>query len=139
MSEKTLCPNSKDIIYQHIDGEVILLNLKNGNYFSLDNIGVLVWESVVRSIPCRVLADVLRSVLLNDTEKILSSINQLYKDLQDEGLACNCEQPSKEIRKYILSWIHALNNGQCRHVPAVLNSYKNIQEKYAHPCGIKEN
>ena len=36
-----------DVIFRLLDGEAVLLNLKTGNYFGLDQIGTRAWELIL--------------------------------------------------------------------------------------------
>jgi hypothetical protein len=43
-----LRPHTEEVAAKGIDGEAILINLSNGIYYSLDNVGGLIWELIDR-------------------------------------------------------------------------------------------
>ena len=44
--ETRLRPNEEEVAAKVIDGEAILINLSNGMYYSMDEVGGLVWEMI---------------------------------------------------------------------------------------------
>lgn len=40
--------NAPYIVHETIEGETIIMNLKDGNYYSFDGIGPLVWELIIK-------------------------------------------------------------------------------------------
>lgn len=40
--------NTPEIVHETIEGEVVIINLENGNYYSLDGIGASIWDSIGR-------------------------------------------------------------------------------------------
>jgi len=41
-----LLPNEKEVAAKVMDGEAIIINLANGTYYSMDNVGGLIWEMI---------------------------------------------------------------------------------------------
>ncbi|MCF8297447.1 MAG: PqqD family protein [Saprospiraceae bacterium] len=131
--------NEKDVIFELIDGEIVLLNLTNGNYYTIDGLGVLIWGLIIKS---------------GDSEKIIEYIFKLYKN------SVKIELVKKIVLVFIDELINAkllsivdekqLKSGLKIHLdfndnvlPAfkkpILQSYQQMQEKYAHPSGIKRS
>ncbi len=131
-------PNTGDIIFQEIESEIILLNLKNGNYFSLDNIGVLIWDCVLKHIP----SDILISTLLMHTKEakneLIEASARVFEELLKEGLSLPHDVAADDSDNFREYFAKKISESNFNLIPPVLNSYKNIQEKYAHPCGVKE-
>jgi hypothetical protein len=138
LTDITYKPNTDDIIYQEIDGEIILLNLKNGNYFSLDNLGALIWKAVCEEISVNLIMSVLSEISPAEKVQIVFSVSELFELLLIEDLIVESDKHNADEQCFnrLLNNSFASPNFQFK--PAKLNSYKNIQEKYAHPCGIKE-
>ena len=130
--------NDAEIIHETIDGEVILLNLTNGNYFSLDNIGVLIWDMITHSCPVEILSKALLEFDPNIKTVIAPSLKKVLSQMLEEELIVPSEDHTPLNRKEIISsLISRLMDGTIRFVPPVLHMYKDIQEKYAHPAGVK--
>jgi hypothetical protein len=138
MSHTSYAPNTADCIFQNIDNEIIILNLKNGNYFSLDNLGVLVWEMITQSLPLDSMSVLFSGLPSVAAAEISSSIANLLEDMQREGLILACEPSSGDATLFVATAQTAISEGRVCVKPLVLNAYKHIQEKYAHPCGVKE-
>lgn len=138
MSHRSYSPNATDCIFQNIDGEIILLYRKNGNYFSLDNMGVLVWEMICNCFPLDVLEEILVALPPSTAAELRPSIATLIEEMETEGLILPCEPSTMEFASFVESALTAINDGRIGTMAVKLNSYKNIQEKYAHPCGVKE-
>ena len=56
--ESSLRPND-DVLFQELQGESVLLNLKTGVYFGLDAVGTRVWELLDQPRPLSDVLDVL--------------------------------------------------------------------------------
>lgn len=138
MDKQIFKPNSPDVIYQLIEGEYILLNRDNGNYFSLDNLGVFAWDCVINSIPVKVFKEAVASLSEGVSEEIIRSAINIFKEFQKEGLAVSTDKGSNDYKDFLNRIKEKTENGEIEIKPVKLHSYKNIQEKYAHPCGIKE-
>jgi hypothetical protein len=41
-----LCPNDAEVAAKVMDGEAIIINLSNGMYYSMDEVGGLIWEMI---------------------------------------------------------------------------------------------
>ncbi|MDT8308617.1 MAG: hypothetical protein RQ866_03745 [Bacteroidales bacterium] len=138
MPTKAFIPNNTEIIFQLIDGEYILLNLTNGNYFSLDNIGVLIWDCVINAVPQDVFIDVIYECLPKKNIEIVKSVELVFAALLLEGLSMPCNTPSSDYENFIERIKKTISSDALALKPATLHAYKFIQEKYAHPCGVKK-
>lgn len=47
-SHQRLCPNESEVAAKVIDGEVIIIRLSDGLYYSISGVGCLVWELIER-------------------------------------------------------------------------------------------
>jgi len=81
-----LRPNTEEVAFESVDGEVILINVTKGTYYSIDGVGGVAWEliehgSTAEAICEHVLAhyDVAADVARPDLERFLAA-------LVDEGL-----------------------------------------------------
>ena len=131
--------NDAEIINETIDGEVMLLNLTNGNYFSLDNVGVLIWEIITQKYPVEALIKSITSYDVNSKGIMETSIQKVVSQMLEEGLIVHCDDDKNPLDQvsYINEVLSKLKEGTIRYEIPVLHMYKDIQEKYAHPCGVK--
>lgn len=78
--------NSSKVINQTIDGEVIIVNLDSGSYYSLDKVGADIWELIESgATPGDVIETVTRRYDGGRAD-IEGAVNQLLADLHQEGL-----------------------------------------------------
>ena len=78
--------NSPKVVHEMIDGEVVIVNLDRGDYYSLVKAGADIWEELTKGI-ARV--DILENMVARyDTsrEDMESAINELIEKLQLEEL-----------------------------------------------------
>ena len=67
-------PNEREVSHDTIDGEVILIHLRSGIYYSIEKIGAWIWSCIVEGAAFG---------------EILSSLNNVYseKDSLEEGVS----------------------------------------------------
>lgn len=46
MKNEVITPNTPNVVSEDFDGEIILVNLTNGNYYSLRNSGARIWKLI---------------------------------------------------------------------------------------------
>lgn len=75
--------NKKNIITNEIDGEVVMLSIDKGEYYNLDSVGSVIWESLgeaeyVETLIKRLIDiyDGEESVMTEQTIKILSVLRE---------------------------------------------------------------
>lgn len=73
--------NSKEITYRIIDREAVILNLKTGNYYSLNATGTFVWMLLENRIGIEDLANRLVEEFGIDIKIALRDTKLLLKDL----------------------------------------------------------
>jgi coenzyme PQQ synthesis protein D (PqqD) len=64
--------NSPDVIYETIEGEVILIDLKTGTYYSLRGVGAAIWQGIVAGA---------------DDERIVVELRRRYDAAEDQTAA----------------------------------------------------
>ncbi|MGE5042397.1 MAG: PqqD family protein [Candidatus Levyibacteriota bacterium] len=77
-----------DIVYDTIDGEVILLDIENGNYYQLKNEAVRVWEAIENKkiISVSQIAESLSKNSGYSPDEILQSIGNFIDQLHAEHI-----------------------------------------------------
>jgi hypothetical protein len=77
---------SQDQVSSDLAGESVILNLKNGTYYGLNELGSVIWESIQEP---KTVADICGNILQDyevDAEACLSSVQALLIDLVDAQL-----------------------------------------------------
>lgn len=78
--------NAPHVVHDTIEGETILINLKNGNYYSFDKYGSFIWEILEKNGDPEILAIVISDIFNLEKEKTKSEIDIFISDLLMENL-----------------------------------------------------
>ncbi len=74
------------ISHETIDGEAVIINLDNGNYYSLDGVGADIWNLIDSGANTDHISELIANNYEIDKNESESSINKLIVDLLNEGL-----------------------------------------------------
>jgi hypothetical protein len=78
--------NSPNVIHETIEGEVVLIDLKTGTYYSLRGVGAAIWEDLVAGAGADEIAGDLRRRYDASDDQIADAVQTLIRELEDEGL-----------------------------------------------------
>ena len=79
-------PNEEHVAAKVMDGEAILINLSNGMYYSMGEIGGLVWALVEQGASVREMADLISDRLGVAAEGVVTDVDALVAELLQEEL-----------------------------------------------------
>jgi hypothetical protein len=77
---------NQEVIHQTIDGEVIIVNLGSGNYYSLDKIGALIWNYIEKN---ESVGEMINNIYINydcTIQELRDAVSELISSLMDEKL-----------------------------------------------------
>lgn len=77
---------SDDVIFQPLQDEIVLLNMKTQQYFALDDVGSDMWRSLLKYGDTDAVANTLTAVYEVEKEKLLIDLNGLVERLLAAGL-----------------------------------------------------
>lgn len=77
---------SEQVLFQEIEGEAVLLNLKNEQYFGLNEIGTRLWHLLAENEETANLLTHLQSEYEVDEETLKNDLSVLINDLKTQGL-----------------------------------------------------
>jgi hypothetical protein len=86
MPDKRFALNDNECASKVIDGEAVIINLSNGTYYSLENVGAHVWELLGNGLP---IARIVESVTAHydvTREQAVADVQQLIDELIAEKL-----------------------------------------------------
>lgn len=86
-------PNESGIASEVLDGEAIMLNLSNGNYYSLNHVGGLVWEGIMRGASIAEIVAAVTRVYDVSPEVVERDLERLFTELEQEDLIRATDQP----------------------------------------------
>lgn len=78
--------NSPKVVHETIDGEVVLVNLEKGDYFSLVKVGAEIWDALTRGLSRENIVSEIMQRYNGDRETIEQAVNVLIEELQSEEL-----------------------------------------------------
>lgn len=78
--------NSPSVIHETIDGEVILIDLKTGTYYSLRGVGAAIWQGIVRGADSEQIAGDLQNRYDATEDQTAAAVDNLVVELEREGL-----------------------------------------------------
>lgn len=86
MSTQRLRINAPQVVGEVVDGEAVIVNLINGNYYSLDGVGGFIWQCIEkRALPSEIVDAVARRYT-GDRADIEPAISALLDQMMREGL-----------------------------------------------------
>jgi hypothetical protein len=104
--------NTPTIIYEVLDGEVVILNLEEGIYYSLNETGREIWSLVSRHYTLKEIGAVF-------DEKIFSEIEMFIQQLVDHKLVIITDRSPEEALQSVV---------KKESLPPKLNVYEDMKE-----------
>lgn len=97
----TLKVNSPDIVSETIDGEVVIVNLQQGHYYSLLNTATEIWNKIEQGSNRESLIKELLQRYETPAEDLRNAVNKLIEVLEAENLITveTIEKPKYEAPK----------------------------------------
>ena len=84
--------NSEDISYRVVDQEVIILNLKTGDYYSLNKVGTFIWRFLLNKADLDFLVDKVVDEFEIDKKVAIRDITTLLKELISEKMILQADE-----------------------------------------------
>lgn len=78
--------NSPQVVCEMIDGEVVIVNLEKGYYYSLLKTGADVWSRIERGVDSNSLIQEMTQAYDGSTSEIATAIDEFLENLQHEEL-----------------------------------------------------
>jgi hypothetical protein len=75
-----------DVIFRLLDGEAVLLNLKTGTYFGLDQVGTRAWELILEHQSLERVHSALLEEYDVDPDRLAEDLLTLVKEFSAKGL-----------------------------------------------------
>ena len=87
--------NAPDVLHETIDGEVVLVNMKSGAYYSIDKVGAAIWELLADGTSTDHITEVLTRRFKGDRDAIAESVARLLASFRDEELVVADTEPGE--------------------------------------------
>lgn len=85
--------DSANIMHEIIDGEVVVVNLENGTYYSLDAVGADVWEQLADGRTLGALVEAVAARYDGERDRIAMGVEAFVRRLQEEKLLTASAEP----------------------------------------------
>lgn len=120
--------NTSSVISEIIDGEAVLVNLDNGIYYSMDNVGADVWSFIEHGLSTNQIVELIVNRYEGDQSEIETGVRLLLDDLQSENLIA--AQENYEPDKSNMETLNQLpdNTDRVRYITPVLNKYTDMED-----------
>lgn len=96
MKQQAECvqPNRPEVIARVVDGEAILIRLSNGAYYSLQEVGGLIWSLIEEETPLAAIARAVVDRYDVDEPRALADVRRIAEELANEQLVVPVDTPS---------------------------------------------
>jgi len=84
--ERLAVTPASDVLFQEVDGEVVLLSLRTGEYFGLNPVGARTWVLLTQKQPWRAVLDDLLQHFDVPEERLVADIGGFVDELGKSGL-----------------------------------------------------
>jgi hypothetical protein len=118
--------NSPRVMHETIEGEVILIDLTTGSYFSLRDAGAVVWQAVTGGADEQRIGGILEQRYIGSPEEIQSGVRRLLEQLADEELIVQVDSTDEPLPE-----LDSLQNGRVDRAPfqaPTLEKYTDMQD-----------
>ena len=88
-------PNSPNVVHEDFDNEVVVVNLENGNYFSLNQSASFIWKCLDAGLPAQDIVQIAQQRSNTDSLVLGDLILRFLAQLQKEGLIISSDSSQK--------------------------------------------
>ena len=120
--------NQSKVVFERFDEEIVLINLENGNYFSIREVACSIWELIEQGHQKDV-------ILAGIAETYKMKIGDIEKDVQEfidqlikEGLIESQNSDSPQDSKFVNSLNGKINPKENIYTKPILEIYSDMQD-----------
>lgn len=127
MSNQRFRVNTPTVTHEIIDGEAVIINLDSGNYYSLVEVGSLIWGLVEKEASANEVQNLVRQTYQGNASDIDRGVQELLAQLQQENLIVPVDGAGAAID---LTQAGPSNNNREKPSfnPPLLHKYSDMQE-----------
>ena len=78
--------NRDKVIFEKFDYEIVLINLENGNYFSIRQVALIIWELIEKGLDRSSVISTIAKIYNTTFEKIENDLTEFFEELLKESL-----------------------------------------------------
>lgn len=88
---------SRDVVTESIDGEVVIIDLDSGSYFSLEGCGGYIWECLVSGMSTASILSRLQSAFPEEADSLGAKFNVLLESLLEADLIVTTDEQTETV------------------------------------------
>ena len=115
-----LRPNDQDAAAKVLEGEAIIINLSNGIYYSMDNVGAFIWEQITGGLSLGEIVATVTAKYEVSAPQAQADVERLAGELVEEGIV----RPRR--RRLISRWSRRSRRYGLPYDPPRLEIYRDI-------------
>jgi len=119
--------NTPGITHETIDVEVVMVNLNNGSYYSMDKAGAVIWNLIDQGITVKQIIELIKDKYSGESSEIERGISQLLVELQKEELILLIDAADGSLQSNILPNDNSLIEKETFEMP-VLQKFTDMQD-----------
>ena len=96
-SDTRVRPNKEDVAVKVLDGEAIMIDLAQGTYYSLDEVGTLVWELIEREHTLGHIVEVITQRFKVPSEAAEIDVQRLVEEMLEEGIVVRVAEKVPQV------------------------------------------
>lgn len=96
MAQELLCINDARVVHEVVDGEVIIIDLESGVYYSTSGVGVDLWNLVRNAVSIDHLIDEIANAYGTSRQAVEPSIQAIVDEMCSEQLLTRTFDPSED-------------------------------------------
>ena len=120
--------NNPNVIHEVIDGEVVIVNLNTGNYYSIEKLGAAIWSFIDTAAALDQITDAIADRYEGNRKDIEIAVNKLVNQLVEEDIIVldKSRKPNGEITSS--GTAVRTHTEKLRFEEPVLNKYTDMEE-----------
>jgi hypothetical protein len=121
--------NEPAVVYEVFDGEVVIVNLDNGNYYSLEKVAAELWNGLVGGESESALIEGVQRRYAGAASDVADAIQRFLTELQDEGLISLREDAAlPDAAGATADWTGPASDSLTPFEPPIINRFTDMQE-----------
>jgi hypothetical protein len=118
-----------NVIFESFDNEVVLINLDNGNYYSIQGVASEIWELIEGGIPLQGIISHISNRYRGGQKEVEQAVRQFLEELSQDGLI-EVSEPEERGGKNPGHETESTEKASDRPVfePPTLNRYTDMQD-----------
>jgi len=127
-NSKSFRINSPKVIRETIDGEVVIVHLEKGYYYSLMETGAVIWEGIERGIYKENLIEEMTEQYDANPKDIKTTVDNFFERLQQEELIVLDQKNTSKMTSVINQTKTIASKEKVRFDPPVLQKYTDMED-----------